>query len=430
MELQISTEGGVAMSDSVANPSRIFVHRFAFAAYDHIWKKLFCAKTGLFYDRISPDDDHFSHLPSVEEIARQFPNPCGWGTGMEDCSINAGHTLEVLSLMHELGREDVAAEIGEVLRGLRLCEAIHGKNGFLVRGVSHRDGKSCYFNSSRDQITMAVAGLFDVGKNVPTLSDSQEELIKVMLAEMARYCKKTVTRENGYNYLRLDGGRALVSELWDCGVHEMLRLPMVYAACAEINSDMEFRDEALSYMEEGMRVSEMFNETIYWWDFPLIQMQLSLDILRKCPFTESYHARIERLMDKVGVAAHRQFLHVLTQCEQYEGDWNVYNKNWRTLPMRTTAATLQDSPCNAVYDGYTYLNPVYPEEFMRIVEYERSLGNYLAGAMLAPHCHVEAPQWNRFIAFMEKQDFSQCTHAGPFSVLHGYLLGVKRLQDI
>ena len=71
------------MSESTACPSRIFSHRFASVAYDYIWKKLFCAKTGLFYDRISPDDDRFSHLPSVEEIAKQFPNPSGWGTGME-----------------------------------------------------------------------------------------------------------------------------------------------------------------------------------------------------------------------------------------------------------------------------------------------------------------------------------------------------------
>ena len=414
------------MSDSVAKPPRLFVHRFASAMYDHIWKKLFCAKTGLFYDRISPDDDRFSHLPAVEEIARQFPNPSGWGTGMEDCSINAGHALEVLALMYKIGGEDVTVLIGEVLRGLRLCESVHGKNGFLVRGVSHRDGKSCYFNSSRDQITMAVAGLFDVYHNVSSLSDSQRELIRTMLHEMALYCRKVVTKESGYSYLRLDGGRALVSELWDCGVHEMLRLPMIYAACAVVNDEPEFREETFRYMEEGLRVSETFDETIYWWDFPLIQMQLSLDILHKCPFLESYRARIERLMDKVGVAARREFLNVLTRCEQYQGDWNAYNANWRTLPMKTTPMTLKESPTNAVYDGYTYLNPVYPEEFMRIVEYERSLGNYLASSLLAPNSGIDVEQWNRFIAFMEKQDFSKCTHAGPFSLLHGYVLAMKR----
>jgi hypothetical protein len=46
--------------------------------------------------------------------------------------------------------------------------------------------------------------------------------------------------------------------------------------------------------------------------------------------------------------------------------------------------------------------------------------------MLAPHRRIDAGQWNRLIAFMEKQDFSKCTHAGPFSLLHGYMLGVKR----
>lgn len=414
------------MSETTACPSRIFSHHFAAVAYDYIWKKLFCAETGLFYDRISPDDDRFSHLPSVEEIAKQFPNPSGWGTGMEECAINAGHVLEVLSLIHQLGNEDVAVPAGDVLCGIRLCESVHGNNGFVVRGVSHRDGKSCYFNSSRDQITMAVGGMFDIFMRVPSLPEEQRALIKNMLGEIARYCRKVVTKENGYSYLRLDGGKAIVSELWNCDVHEMLRLPMVYAASAVINDEAEFRDETLKYMEEGMRVSETFDETRYWWDFPLIQMQLSLDVLRQCPFLVDFHNRIVNLMDKVGVAAQRQFLSVLDKCEQNEGDWNVYNENWRMLPMKTTPMTLKNSPTNAVYDGYTYLNPVYPEAFFRIVEYERSLGNYLASAMLAPHRRIDAGQWSRFIAFMEKQDFSKCTHAGPFSLLHGYMLGVKR----
>ena len=29
-------------------------------------------------------------LPSPEEVAANFPNPCGWSTGMEDCMLNAG----------------------------------------------------------------------------------------------------------------------------------------------------------------------------------------------------------------------------------------------------------------------------------------------------------------------------------------------------
>ena len=332
--------------------------------------------------------------------------------------------LLTLAQLHHLTGQDVTEEVRKVLKGIRLCESVHSNKGFLVRGVSHRDGKSCYFNSSRDQVTMVIGGLFEVYRVLPSLPEDLKELIRVMLLEMARYCKKTVTKENKYSYLRLEGGRAVVSDLWACDVHEMLRLPMIYAACGEVCDKEEFRQEALRYMEEGLRVSEQFNKEKYYWDFPLIQMQLSLDVLRKCDFLSPYHERIAALMDRVGFVGRREFCAVLKRCQDYTGDWFVFNPNWRLLPMKVTSVTLQEDPSNAVFDSYTYLNPVYPQEFAIIVEYLRSLGNYLTASLLAPSVCLLREDWQDFCAFLETQDFSKCTHAGPFSLLHGLVLGM------
>lgn len=56
------------------------------------WTHFFRPETNLFYDYLSSrsPDTCQAHLPTAEEIKRQYPNTCGWGTGMEDSAISAG----------------------------------------------------------------------------------------------------------------------------------------------------------------------------------------------------------------------------------------------------------------------------------------------------------------------------------------------------
>ena len=133
-------------------------------------------------------------------------------------------------------------------------------------------------------------------------------------------------------------------------------------------------------------------------------------------------------MKDVAFTAKREFLNVLERCEVYTGDWNVYCNNWRALPMYVTPATIAENPHNTVFDGYTYLNPSYNKDFAIIVEYLRSLGNYLTATLLAPEASIDQADTGRFISLLSRIDFSQCTHAGPFSLLHGLLLLCKSTQ--
>ena len=66
-----------------------------FAAWKGIREQLFDPRTNLFYDYTTSHDraQKFRYLPAPEEVAADFPNPCGWGTGMEDCMLNAGSAL-------------------------------------------------------------------------------------------------------------------------------------------------------------------------------------------------------------------------------------------------------------------------------------------------------------------------------------------------
>ena len=57
---------------------------------DFLWNRLYCPETSLFYDNLFPDGTFSSGLPTPEELALDIPNPCGWGTGMEDGMMIAG----------------------------------------------------------------------------------------------------------------------------------------------------------------------------------------------------------------------------------------------------------------------------------------------------------------------------------------------------
>ena len=99
-------------------------------AWDNVWNRLFSDKTNLFYDFVSSYDyEHrFDHLPTDDEITAQIPNPCGWGTGMEDSMLNAGPILDVIIMRYEQSEEAYLRELADkVFKGMELCATVHGK---------------------------------------------------------------------------------------------------------------------------------------------------------------------------------------------------------------------------------------------------------------------------------------------------------------
>lgn len=400
-------------------------------AWCFLWEKLFCPETNLFYDQLGPDGgkERFSNLPSPEEIALQFPNPCGWGTGMEDCMLNAGSVLDVLRLRRELAGEDNAGRAVHVVAGIRLCAEVHGKKGFLVRGVSPIDGKSCYGNSSRDQITLAVYGLWRFLRCYPDASEDARRQAKDILVSIARYCEKTITPENGYDYLRLDGRHALVSTLWNCDVHEMLRLPMLYAAAYESSGDAHWRSMAERLLPEGMSASEKINPDIYWWDIPIAQMQLSLVLLRECGLFPEYASRFSGLMERVARIAEKEFLSLLVKAEQFHGEWSPYLGNWREFPMKVCFTTFSADRKNVVYDGKTYLGPEFPNAYQHPASMMRGLGNYLFSMLFSPEYRLSEELEKRFTTLLSRIDFTRSTGCPPVNLLHAYWMIQKTKRN-
>ena len=139
-----------------------FAEPSAQKAWNYCLEQLYDARTHLIYDfRVSRRPATASGaLPTPAEIRAGFPNPCGYGTGMEDSALNGGILLDAV-LRHYEATGDAAARImaGQLADGLLRC-ATAGTRGFVARSVCPADGVSHYPNSSRDQYTNLVFGLW------------------------------------------------------------------------------------------------------------------------------------------------------------------------------------------------------------------------------------------------------------------------------
>ena len=218
------------------------------------WSRFYRAKTNLFYECLSsyePGKEQ-NHLPSAEEVKRQYPNPCGYATGMEDCAILGGVMLSGIVDMYEVKKDDALKKsIRQVFEGIKLCITVHGVPGFVARGVCLEDGRSIYINSSRDQYTHAVHGLWRYYRS-PLCDETTKAEIRQLLSAIAERMIRTVTPENHYDTLRADGKPCGlgISSMWDVNAVGAARLPMMYAAAWDVTGDGKYHDLCRQRSEE------------------------------------------------------------------------------------------------------------------------------------------------------------------------------------
>ncbi len=250
-------------------------------AWDVTWSRFYREDTHLFYDYLTryEDGNGLSHLPTAAETQRQFPNECGYGTGMEDCMISAGVMLSMIIDRYDVTKEEsLRQQAYDIFQGIRLCATAHGTNGFLARGVCHEDLKSIYMNSSRDQYTHAVHGLWHYAKS-PLCSEETRQEIRQILSAIADRMIRNVTAENDYDSLRADGSRDTrgISRMWNVKGHEAARLPMIYAAAWDITGKQSYRELWRHYIADAVKQS--FDVESGQPTYAFLQMQISLDLL-------------------------------------------------------------------------------------------------------------------------------------------------------
>ena len=111
-------------------------------AWNFILDNFFSHKTNLLYDFLVRDCDDMlvGHLPSPAEINLQIPNPCGWGTGMEDSVLSAGSLLDAVVARYNVTKDKSLYSLTDnIFDGMMRC-VVDIDKGFIARSVSPVDG--------------------------------------------------------------------------------------------------------------------------------------------------------------------------------------------------------------------------------------------------------------------------------------------------
>ena len=223
------------------------------------WSRFFRPETNLFYDYVSSKDPARSqaHLPTADEVKRQYPNACGWGTGMEDSAISAGVWMAAICDRFDATGDKAMKDCADkVWAGMALLMNVTKSPGFLPRSICLADGQSHYINSSRDQYTHYSHGLWRFYHS-PLSDDVQRGTMRRIMADICQRMERNVVPANDYSLCREDGkpGHG-VNKMWEnWGPHEWARLPMLYAIGWDLTGDGHWRDLYRRYAWDAARKS-------------------------------------------------------------------------------------------------------------------------------------------------------------------------------
>lgn len=404
------------------------------AAWKSVRERFYVPAMHLIYDyRVDGAEDGLVRcLPTADEIRDGFPNPCGWGTGMEDSVLCGGPMLLAAMRRWEVTGDAEAADFAhELLKGLFTCAEISGVRGFLARSISPRDGKSFYTNSSRDQYTLFVYALWRFRAS-RLATPAERAKIEKLLVDVAVYCEKCVTPENGYMLLRSDGGRSLVCCMWaddpeekqpDGGLepHEVTRLVMFYAAAYAVSGDRHWRDMELCYADKAIRVARTWKAKCRGFvnGFALFQTQCARRLLWEC---ESDAARkeayLEILRDGADMAAFCD-RNMDESAKAIGGDMYPPGTDWRKRMMWYMTPFWRFGPSVPI-GGIRYLMPQKCDLEHHAYRLAGEMPESVLNVMLCPGREVPPESSRRFDEFFSKFDFSRFNR--PKAAIHALLV--------
>lgn len=272
-------------------------------AWDMAWSRFYLDKVQTFADYLSSYEKgkEQAHLPTADEVKRQYPNPCGYGTGMEDGAILGGAMLSILCDRFAVtGDEQLRDRAASAFAGLHRCVTVHGVRGFVARNVCPQDGTGVYINSSRDQVTHFVHGLWQYYHS-PLSTDLTRQQTRTILADVAERMIEFVTPENDYDFCRADGKRCPlgICRMWNVQAHEAARLPMIYAAAWDVTRDERYRKMWRQYVVEATEQSA--SPDPHKPAYAFLQMQCSLELLHHLEtepaLKETLHARMAHVSE-------------------------------------------------------------------------------------------------------------------------------------
>jgi len=303
-------------------------------AWQVTWTRFYLDKVQTFADYLSSYEEgkEQAHLPTLDEVKQQYPNPCGYSTGMEDGAILGGAMLSLICDRYAVTKDASLKEnAAAAFAGLQRCATVHGVRGFVARNVSEHDGVSVYINSSRDQVTHFVHGLWQY-YNSPLPSDEIKQQIRDVLAAVADRMIEFVTPENDYDFLRADGQRCplRICRMWNVQAHEAARLPMIYAAAWDVTREEKYREQWRRYIVEA--TAQSATPEPHKPAYALLQMQISLEVLHALePDADLKNTLLERMRHVRELAAKR-FVSTLNQIANKSAeDMRMLGPDWRKV---------------------------------------------------------------------------------------------------
>lgn len=329
LKVKIADLDRLEMSRTVATDAAVEL------AWQVAWKRFHLPEVQTFGDYLSSYEPgrEQNHLPSAEEVGRQFPNPCGYSTGMEDGAILGGAMLSMLCDRFAVTRDDaLRTKASAVFAGLNRCATVHGVPGFVARNVCPEDGRSVYINSSRDQVTHFVHGLWQYYHS-PLSDEADKETIRKLLSAVAQRMIEFVTPGNDYDFCRADGTRCPlgICRMWEVQSHEAARLPMIYAAAWDVTGDERFRAQWRRYSADAIEQSRNPGENKP--AYALLQMQCSLEVLHALEPDPQLKKEVRERMELVASLASSRFEKVRAAIGQKSHEeMSMLGPDWRTVP--------------------------------------------------------------------------------------------------
>ncbi|MCG6189702.1 hypothetical protein [Maribellus maritimus] len=299
-------------------------------AWEVSWSMFFNDRTQQFYDYLSSYEkgQGLNHLPTSNEVDEQYPNYQGYDTGMEDCMISAGVMLCMIIDKYMVNNDNNLKNYAyAVFQGIKLSATVHGSPGFLARCVCVEDQKSIYINSSRDQYTHVVYGLWHYFHS-PLCDDKTKKEIGEILSEIADRMKRNVTPENNYDFLRADGTHDTrgISKMWNVKGHEAARLPMIYAAAWNTTGNIEYFDLYREYIKPAINQSLKIEEGQP--TYALLQMQSSIELLLSLEEDSTLKNKMGIIMESLVHMAEKRTVNANKRAQML--DLTMVGSDWRT----------------------------------------------------------------------------------------------------
>lgn len=304
-------------------------------AWDVMWSRFYQEEVQTFADYLSSYEPgkELAHLPTAGEVKRQYPNPCGYSTGMEDGAILGGAMLSTIVDRYAVtGDEEMKTAAEKVFRGLERCCTVHGVPGFVARNVCAEDGKSTYINSSRDQVTHCVHGLWRYYRS-PLPDEDTKKKIAALLSAIADRMIEYVIPENDYDFCRSDGTRDPlgISRMWNVQAHEAARLPMIYAAAWDATGDETYHTHYRELVADAVAQSHTPGE--HKPAYAMLQMQCSLEVLYTLETEPALKAEIREVMQHLATLSARRAENVARELAGMDAPTlAMTGPDWRTVP--------------------------------------------------------------------------------------------------